>query len=165
MRALLVISLLAAASGCGTLLGTTPRPQDSQAPRDFYASQLHREKPTCDKQVAILPAGASIGRAYKEVASLSATCSPGSPDICEQSLKNRACELAADAVIMSDRSPGPRPRLRPGNRWCRRAAGPSAGPRPDVCIGMTRSPAPHAETHYARRGGNIRAAPLPSAAA
>jgi hypothetical protein len=84
-----------------------PRPQDSQAPHDFYA-QLRPEGATCDREVAILPSSGASGRKYKELASISATCSPGS-QLCERRLKDRACELGADAVILTEPSSGPNP--------------------------------------------------------
>jgi hypothetical protein len=101
-RGLLVVVALS----CAPAL--TPRPQDSSAPRDFYA-QFSREKPACDREVAVLPAGSSTGRTYKEVASISATCSPGSIELCEERLKSRACELGADAVIETEPAPGATP--------------------------------------------------------
>jgi hypothetical protein len=86
----------------------TPRLEDTHAPRDFYA-QVHREEPACDRQVTVFPPGAAVGRPYKEVSSLSGTCSPGAIDVCEARMKQRACELGADAVILSEPSPGPNP--------------------------------------------------------
>src|SRR3954454_10308406 len=79
----------------------TPRPEDAHAPRDFYA-QIHPAESKCDRDIAMLPPGATPGRPYKEVASLSATCSPGSIELCERRLKERACELGADALVPTE---------------------------------------------------------------
>jgi len=100
--------LVAALPLLGACWAATPRPEDAHAPRDFYA-QLRPREPKCDRDIAILPAGATPGRANKEVASLSATCSPGAIDVCETRMKERACELGADAVVLIESSPGPNP--------------------------------------------------------
>jgi hypothetical protein len=86
----------------------TPRPEDAHAPRDFYA-QIHPPEAKCDRNIAMLPPGAMPGRAHKEVASLSASCSPGTIEVCEQRMKVRACELGADAVLLTEPGPGPNP--------------------------------------------------------
>jgi hypothetical protein len=86
----------------------TPRLEDAHAPRDFYA-QVHPKEPTCDRDIAMLPPGAEPGRPNKEVASLSATCSPGALEVCDARMKERACELGADAVVLLETSPGPNP--------------------------------------------------------
>ena len=99
----LVASIL---GGCWPAL--TPRPQDAHAPRDFYA-QIRPPESKCEREIAVLPAGSTPGRPHKEVASLSATCSPGSIEVCERRMQERACELGADAVVLVEPSPGPNP--------------------------------------------------------
>jgi hypothetical protein len=108
------VALVVCAIACGCAEVTpripTPHVQDAHAPADFYEANLHRESPPCDRAIALFPAaGAASGRRYKEIASLSATCSPGSLELCEQRLKERACELKADAVIMTESTPGASP--------------------------------------------------------
>jgi hypothetical protein len=98
--------LLLMLGGCSPAL--TPRPQDYNAPRDFYA-QVRPPESKCDREIVVLPAGATPGRPNKEVASLSATCSPGATDVCERRLKDRACELGADAIVLVEPTPGPNP--------------------------------------------------------
>jgi len=100
-----LLQLTPALDGCGV---ATPRAQDAPAPLDFYKEATEKEKP-CDRPVKVLPAGSSLGRPYREIASLSATCSPGSTELCERRLKERACELGADALLLSDAEPGPNP--------------------------------------------------------
>jgi hypothetical protein len=105
--ALLAWALLASTVG-GCWPALTPRPQDSNAPRDFY-SQVRPSESKCDREIAVFPAGATPGRPHKEVASLSATCSPGAIDVCERQMKERACELGADALVLAEPSAGPNP--------------------------------------------------------
>src|SRR5256885_10616621 len=99
---------LAAWCVLGGCWAATPRPEDAHAPRDFYA-QIHPAESKCDRDVAVFPAGAAPGRPHREIASLSATCSPGAIDVCERRMKDRACELAADAVILVEPGSGPNP--------------------------------------------------------
>ena len=103
--AFLIASCLVLATGCWA---ATPRIEDAQAPRDFYA-EINPSASTCDREVLVFPAGAAPGRPFKELASLSATCSPGSIALCERRMKDRACELGADAVVLVDTEPGPNP--------------------------------------------------------
>jgi hypothetical protein len=55
--------------------------------------------PECDPPVEIVDAERLRLRPHRSVASLSATCSPGSPRVCKQMLLKRACELQADALM------------------------------------------------------------------
>ena len=87
---------------------TTPRPEDAQATREFLSVDTYREK-ECDHPVAMIPAGAPTGRPRRELANISATCYPGSLWLCERRLKERACALGADAVLLTDAEPGPNP--------------------------------------------------------
>jgi hypothetical protein len=93
-------------SGCGAAL--TPRVQDAPAPRDFF-TEVHEKETPCDHEVVVFPPEASVAKPYKELASMSATCSPGAVDICERRLKERACALGADAVILVGSGPSPQP--------------------------------------------------------
>ncbi|MDB4990617.1 MAG: hypothetical protein JWN04_5795 [Myxococcaceae bacterium] len=71
---------------------------NSFAPGDAYAL-LKQDKP-CKHQVSVLHSATQAVRRYREVASISASCSPGAPRVCEQRLRARACELEADALIL-----------------------------------------------------------------
>ena len=92
----------------GSLCVGTPRMQDAPAPRDFYKEVSEKETP-CDRPVSVVPAGSLPARPYREIANLSATCSPGSMDLCERRLKQRACELGADALLLEEAAGGPNP--------------------------------------------------------
>lgn len=48
----------------------------------------------------LVSAGTEAVRPYRELATLSANCYPGAPRVCEDQLKERACALHADAVIL-----------------------------------------------------------------
>jgi hypothetical protein len=100
-------ALLSAEGLCGGP-ALTPRLEDTHAPRDFYA-QVQRKEPACNRPVTVFPPGAAVGTPYKEMSSLSGTCSPGAIDVCEARMMERACELGAYAVILSETSPGPDP--------------------------------------------------------
>jgi hypothetical protein len=102
------MALLTAAALAGCWPFATPHPEDAHAPRDFY-QQVRPPESKCDRAITVLPAGATPGRPHKEVASISATCSPGAVEVCEQRMKERACELGADAVLLLDATPGPNP--------------------------------------------------------
>jgi len=101
----ILLQLAPTLAACGV---ATPRVQDAPAPTDFYKQATEKEKP-CDRPIQVLPAGSSLGRPYREMASLSATCSPGSTELCERRLKERACEMGADALLLGETEPGPNP--------------------------------------------------------
>jgi hypothetical protein len=100
--ALLLVSLVA--SACFT----TPRPEDLPATQEFLSVDTYKEK-ECDRPLAVIPAGAQSGRPRRELANISVTCYPGALWLCERRLKERACALGADAVLLSDAEPGPHP--------------------------------------------------------
>jgi len=100
--AALLISL--AASACIT----TPRPEDLPATREFLSVDTYKEK-ECDRPLSVIPAGAQSGRPHRELANISVTCYPGSLWLCERRLKERACALGADAVLLTDAEPQPNP--------------------------------------------------------
>ena len=92
-----VIGLLLA--GCSVM--ATPRIEDAPAPTDYYRLAKPSER-KCPRDVPILRANQAGGRPYEELKSLSATCYPGTPGVCEQTLLERACELGADALLMQE---------------------------------------------------------------
>jgi hypothetical protein len=94
----LAIPVMALLAGC-----TLDRVEDSAALRDSY-KQL-QAMPHCEHPIEVVDAELTTLRAHRTIASLSATCSPGSPRVCKQSLLERACELKADALIIEDRPP------------------------------------------------------------
>jgi hypothetical protein len=77
----------------------TPRIEDAPAPRDYYRLAKPSER-KCSRDAPILGANQVGGRAYQELSTLSATCYPGTPGVCEQALLERACELDADALLV-----------------------------------------------------------------
>ena len=103
-RAVIAVGILA--NACG--FATTPRLEDASAPRDTYESAVEDE-PECDRPIELVRGAPTVARPHREIAHLSATCYPGSPGLCERRLKIRACELKADAVILSDPEPSPVP--------------------------------------------------------
>ena len=112
--------LVATSTLGGCFLGTR-RPQDAQAPHDFY-KQVSEKEVTCDRPVKVLPPGALPGRPHREVASLSATCSPGSIELCERRLRERACALGADALLLTESESGPNPAAAPMHTQVSRSA-------------------------------------------
>lgn len=77
----------------------TPRIEDAPAPRD-YLRQSAGPKRSCDALVEVVRSAGEVRRPYREIATLSASCYPGMPKVCEDRLTERACELKADAVIL-----------------------------------------------------------------
>lgn len=79
----------------------TPRLQDAPAPGE-YASALHHDDPECPADFLVFEPRTIPQRRYRAIASLSATCYPGTLANCERRLKARACELGASAIILGD---------------------------------------------------------------
>jgi hypothetical protein len=91
--------------GCAGNPVLTPRAEDASAPRDFYRA-LNPGKPGCKPAVSVLHENEVGDRKYHEVSRISATCYPGAPAVCRQTLSERACELKADALILSQAPEG-----------------------------------------------------------
>jgi hypothetical protein len=90
-------------------LGVVPPPvEDPAAFNDSYA-QATSKPPACQPMVELLRSEGEARRPYREVANLSANCYPGTPQVCERRLLDRACELKADAVILKPAEPGGSP--------------------------------------------------------
>src|SRR5690349_22182849 len=101
---MVILGSIALVAGC---LGA-PRIEDAHAPRAYWDS-VNGPEPKCDRPLAVIPAHAVSGRPHREIANISVTCYPGVLWVCERRLKERACELGADAVLLSDALPGPNP--------------------------------------------------------
>src|SRR5512142_1843835 len=86
-------------TACGVNPVITPRLQDAPAPGDTY-HQLQRKPAACEHEVSVLSANSQLTNSYDEVAEVSATCSPGARSVCEDTLRERACKLGADAVLL-----------------------------------------------------------------
>ena len=86
---LLVISL--GLSGCVTTPREVPSVQEMVA----------RSKPAarCEHLVEFVDRD-SVKRPYTEISRASVTCHPALPELCERSLRDRACKLGADAVVL-----------------------------------------------------------------
>jgi hypothetical protein len=97
-------------TGCITPKLITPNTQDSAAPGDTIV-QLRgaNDRSRCSRHVQVVPPAVGAMRPFHSIASVSATCSPGTPSVCEQHLRERACELEGDAVILSDKVEQPAP--------------------------------------------------------
>ena len=106
--ALVVSALVVSALGCAGGPALTPRLADAAAPHDFYRT-LNPGGRKCQYDVPLLRAAEAGGRPYRKLSALSATCYPGAPSACEQTLTERACELHADAVILDDGTSGGTP--------------------------------------------------------
>jgi hypothetical protein len=97
----LLAALSALLCGCGATPALTPRLEDASAPPD-YLRALRPHESKCHPEVPVLDADEVEGRASDEVSTISATCYPGAPEACKRTLADRACELKADAVILSE---------------------------------------------------------------
>jgi hypothetical protein len=88
----------------------TPNTQDANAPGDTIL-QLRgaSDRSRCSRHVQVVPPAVGATRPFRSIASVSATCSPGALSVCEQHLRERACELQGDAVILSDKVGEPAP--------------------------------------------------------
>jgi hypothetical protein len=53
----------------------------------------------CEHLVEFADRG-SVNRPYTELSRVSVTCHPALPELCERSLRDRACALGADAVLI-----------------------------------------------------------------
>jgi hypothetical protein len=93
--------------GCGGY-ALTPHHEDVAAPGDAYQQALG-PRPECEPMVELLRSPTLAQRPYRELASLSATCSPGSRELCERRLLDRACQLRASAVILTPDAGGGTP--------------------------------------------------------
>lgn len=102
-------SLTLATSGCGLM--ATPRPEDNAAPSEYYnkLKSPERTQSSCSPPVELLRSTSEALRPYDELATLSASCYPGTPSLCEDRLTQRACELKADAVILMQPTAGGTP--------------------------------------------------------
>jgi len=86
-------------AGCNYM--ATPHIEDAPAPKDYFRL-AKPSKRQCPRDVPILQANQAGGRPYQELKTLSATCYPGTPGVCEQTLLERACEIDAEALLMVD---------------------------------------------------------------
>ncbi|MFZ5893198.1 MAG: hypothetical protein ACOY0T_19215 [Myxococcota bacterium] len=100
MPKILLLPLLA--SACWGV----PHPRESLGPKEF----VERAKPerSCDHLVEVVDTSAAA-RPYQELSRMTATCHPTAPSLCERRLRERACSLGADAVLLTpteaDRTP------------------------------------------------------------
>jgi hypothetical protein len=95
------------AFGCSPLLSSATL-CDSCPAASVYVAEAKPAKP-CDPPVELLRAPEDAHRPYVEVASLSSTCYPGTPELCERMLLQHACEHQADAVILVPAQAGATP--------------------------------------------------------
>lgn len=91
----------------GFLACATPRIQDSLAPGQYRTAARPHE--LCVPEVELVRSASGLNRPYREVASLSSVCYPGTPSVCERQLLDRACELRAHAVILTASQAGGTP--------------------------------------------------------
>jgi hypothetical protein len=93
--------------GCSSLV-LTPRAEDSHAPSEYLA-EVRAPAQRCNPPVELLRSAAEVQRPFTELASLSASCYPGTPAVCEQLLLQHACDRQADAVILMPAQAGATP--------------------------------------------------------
>jgi hypothetical protein len=106
-RNLCLAAVAALALGCSSLLSSATL-TDSAPPASVYVAEAKPAKP-CHPPVELLSSSEAANRPYLEVASLSSTCYPGTPKLCERVLLQHACEHQADAVILVPAQPGATP--------------------------------------------------------
>jgi hypothetical protein len=92
---------------CITIGCATPRIEDALAPSQYRKAAKPHE--LCAPEVELVRAPSLAKRPYREVANLSATCYPGVPSVCERQLLDRACELRAHAIILTESQAGGTP--------------------------------------------------------
>jgi hypothetical protein len=81
------------------------------APPAPFPSVWPRWKPRadCPRGVSVVSSTQANGRRYRVVSQTSVTCGMAFGADCEERLVERACELGADAVVLSDDERGPKP--------------------------------------------------------
>ena len=111
LRLTFILALALAGSGCGGSLLDVPLTSDREAPppREYFELAKRPTAPACDPPIQIVRDAAETGRPYRELATISASCYPGTPAVCEARLKERACELHADAIILLEAQKGGSP--------------------------------------------------------
>lgn len=97
-----MVALGVACAGAPVL---TPRPEDASAPDDFFKA-VNPRKSRCAPAVLVLRESEVGERKFHELSQISATCYPGAPSACRQTLSERACALKADALILSEAPEG-----------------------------------------------------------
>jgi hypothetical protein len=90
------VAMLASLCGCSAIWPM--RPEDATAPGDYYHS-VRPEKSTCSRAIQLWPTQPPSDRRYRQIAEISVTCYPGAITVCERGLRERACQMGADAVI------------------------------------------------------------------
>ena len=99
------------ALGCSSFLSpflSSARLSDSGPPVGIYVAEAKPAK-TCVPPVQLVRSSGEVHGPFVEVASLSATCYPGTPELCERTLLQHACEHRADAVILVPAQAGATP--------------------------------------------------------
>jgi hypothetical protein len=107
LRYTCLAALGALALGCASVLSSATL-SDSGPPAGVYVAQAKPAKP-CDPPVELVRSPGQEQRPFVEVASLSSTCYPGTPELCERTLLEHACEHRADAVILVPAQAGATP--------------------------------------------------------
>jgi hypothetical protein len=89
MRKLLGISL--------GLVGCVTTPREVPTVQDLIKHS--KPAPRCEHLVEFVDRDRA-NRPYTELSRASVTCHPALPDLCERSLRDKACEVGADAVLL-----------------------------------------------------------------
>ena len=73
--------------------------QEVLGPRDTLARTEPEQR--CERVVELIESN-TTSRPYREVSRISVTCHPSARDMCQRRLRERACRLGADAVLVSE---------------------------------------------------------------
>ena len=96
------LALALLVTSCGVRPVYVPRSDGS--PRGDIALERARPESHCERDVRLLRDAPSAP--FVEVRTLSVSCDAGRPDECDEALRQRACTLGADAVIVAQERGG-----------------------------------------------------------
>jgi hypothetical protein len=94
------------ARGYGPLF--TPAPKSASG-TEFNLAPTAPAPPACTRSIDVLSESQATQRSYDVIDRISVTCDVDRPSDCKQRLVRRACEVGADAVVVSDEQRGPKP--------------------------------------------------------
>jgi hypothetical protein len=78
-----------------------PSDDDPHARSEIYMTRTEPDRSPCERDVEVLKKSA-VARFHERIASVSVTCEAYEKGACRDALVHRACELEADAVLLSD---------------------------------------------------------------
>lgn len=106
--ALLVASPALGSVGCvRPMIGPTGTRGVSELYLEETAPRGASTAPPCARDVPLVTASAAATRHHDVISRISVTCAPLLPGECDEHLRDRACAVGADAVIIDDGADGP----------------------------------------------------------